>query len=128
MNLTSIVDALLASPLHEDDDLFLSEIKVADLDVVGAEMESVVGSSVMVKWRADSEYRSWGIKSIDPIIISVRGWIELETIADHPRTSTLPLDGFAADCKVDEAERSGIYLYPLSADINLRNRTILVHF
>jgi hypothetical protein len=128
MNLTAIVDSLLDSPLHEDDDLFLSEIKAADLDVVGAEMESVVDSSVMVKWRADSEYRSWGIKSIDPVIVAVNGWIELETIEDQPRTSTLPIDGFSADCKVDEADRSGIYLYPQSAEINLRNRTILVHF
>jgi hypothetical protein len=129
MNITAIVDHLLESPINEEsDDMFLSHIEVQNVDVVGAENQTVTGSSLMVKWRADSEYRSWGIKSIDPVVEGVSGWIELETIEDVARKSTIQIEGFAADAKIEMDERTGLYLYPHSAEINLRTRSVLLHF
>ena len=129
MNITAIVDHLLESPINEEsDDMFLSHIEVQNVDVVGAENQTVTGSSLMVKWRADSEYRSWGIKSIDPVIEGVSGWIELETIEDVARKSTIQIEGFAADAKIEMTERIGLYLYPHAAEVNLRTRSVLLHF
>jgi hypothetical protein len=129
MNLTAIVDSLLDSPLQEEgDDLFLSSIDANHIDVVGAEEQTVNEASVMVKWRADHEYRSWGIKSIEPVIESVSGWLSLETIEDQARSSTIRVDGFTADATFETVERGSVFLYPLSAEINLRNRTVLIRF
>jgi hypothetical protein len=129
MNITTIVDQLLESPINEEsEDMFLSQIKAENVDVIGAENQTVANASLMVKWRADSEYRSWGIKSIDPVIESVSGWIDLETIEDNAKSSTIKLEGFVADAKVETAERSGLYLYPHSAEINVRTRSVLVRF
>jgi len=125
MNITAVVDQLLESPLHEADDMFISEVK--DISVMGGGV-SVVGASLLVKWRADSEYRSWGINNIEPVIETVTGWIEIETIEDQPKTSTIKIEGFAADGKVEKTERDGVSLYPRSAEINLRSHSVLVRF
>lgn len=133
VNLTAIVNALLESPIQEEsDDLFLSSIKGEQIDVVGAESQSVQTASVTVKWRADTEYRSWGIKSIDPIIESISGWVELiRTDVDEDITSTIDLEGWTADAKFESRsfdERTGLSLYPIAVELNLRNRTALVKF
>lgn len=129
MNITAIVDSLLDSPLQEEgDDLFLSSIDANHIDIVGAEEQTVNEASVMVKWRADHEYRSWGIKSIEPVIESVSGWMTLETIEDQARSSTISIEGFAADATFDETPRGSVALFPLSAEVNLRNRTVLIRF
>ena len=131
VNLTAIVDALLGSPIQEsDDDMFLSKINQRDLSIVGMENQEVHNSSVTVKWRADTEYRSWGIKSIDTIIESVSGWIEVGTIEDEAKMSTINIDGWTADATVESgSQRDGNFsLYPIGAEINVRNRTVLVKF
>ena len=131
INLTSIVDALLGSPIHEgDDDMFLSKINSLRLDIVGMESQEVHNSSVTVKWRADTEYRSWGIKSIDPVIESVSGWLEVGTIEDEAKMSTINIDGWTVDATFESGVQRGdsFSIYPLGAEINVRNRTVLVKF
>jgi hypothetical protein len=124
MNLTAIVNQLLESPIQEADDMFLSEIKANRIDVVGTGGAS--DASMLVKWRADTDYRSWGIKAIEPVIEAVSGWIEASDGAGG--TSTIKLEGFVADGKVESATRSTITLYPQEAEINLRTRSVLVRF
>jgi hypothetical protein len=131
VNLTAIVDALLGSPIQEnDDDMFLSKIDSHRLDIVGMENQEVYNSDVTVKWRADSEYRSWGIKSIDPIIEAVSGWLEVGTIEEEAKMSTINLDGWTADATFEPGVQrdESFSLYPLGAEINVRNRTVLVKF
>jgi len=131
VNLTSIVDALLGSPIQENaDDMFISKIDSHRLDVVGMENQEVHNAAVTVKWRADTEYRSWGIKSIDPIVEAVSGYIEVGTIEDEAKMSTINLDGWTVDGTFEDGVNRGtsFYLYPLGAEINVRNRTVLVKF
>lgn len=131
VNLTEIVDTLLGSPIHEsDDDMFLSQIKEINIDVVGLENMEVHNANVTVKWRADTEYRSWGIKSIDPIVEAVSGWIEVGTIEDDAKMSTINLDGWTVDATHESGVERGtsLSLYPLSAEVNTRLRAVLVKF
>jgi hypothetical protein len=94
------------------------------------ENQEVHNSSVTVKWRADTEYRSWGIKSIDPIIEAVSGWLEVGTIEDEAKMSTINIDGWTVDATFESGVQRGdsFSLYPVGAEINVRNRTVLVKF
>jgi hypothetical protein len=116
----------IARQLLEADEPFVSEVKDRRRLFSNDANKDITWATVT--WRADVEYRSWGIKSIDAFVDRVE--LTLVDAEGEPlETEVLTTEG-GWDLKVAYAhgeERIRTF-YPFQVDVDWANQTVFVEF
>jgi hypothetical protein len=83
-----------------------------------------------VTWRADVEYRSWGIKGIDVFVDRVVVTVEEdEETGQEGGEHTLSAEtGWTLQAVMKSQEERALTLYPVSLDVDWRSKVAYVEF
>lgn len=115
--------------LVEDSNNYRTEV---DVDVEGLESGWMADGKVSVTWSLEMDARSWGVKDIVPVILSVEGSVETTFTGDaEDQTKELPISWQAGDpaFTVDtEFNITGSAVFPKSVNVDLRRKRMTVAF
>jgi hypothetical protein len=116
----------IAHRLLEDLDSYTTRLDKKQLDVYSSPEGTVAtDGEVVVTWRLEEEHRSWGVKSLDPVIERVVGHL----IVENGDAQQIDLNHFVVDSGWDNGEREmPPSIYPRRAEINVRQSTIKILF